>query len=60
MASFEKIIELLAIENIINRLSQLEKEEMIQKLNDLKDVVYPFSDYELIISNLLGLDKMSL
>lgn len=60
MASFEKIVELLAIENIINRLSQLEKNEMIQKLYDLKDVVYPFSDYELIISNLLWMDKMSL
>ncbi len=60
MANFEKIVELLAIENIIERLSVLEKEEMIGKLQDLRDVVYPFSDYEFIISNLLWLDKMSL
>jgi len=60
MVNFDKIIELLAIENIIDRLSILEKEEMISKLHDLSDVVYPFSDYELIISNLLWLNKMSL
>lgn len=47
MAHFEKIVELLAIENIIERLSVLEKQEMIRKLQDLRDVVYPFSDYEL-------------
>jgi len=60
MASFEKIVELLAIENIVNRLSSMEKKEMINKLHDLKDVVYPFSDYEFIISNLLWMNKMSL
>lgn len=60
MTNFEKIVELLAIESIIERLSRLEKEEMIRKLQDLEDLVYPFSDYEFIISNLLWLDKMSL
>jgi hypothetical protein len=60
MTNFEKIVELLAIEDIINRLSSLEKEEMIRKLHNLSDIVYPFSDYEFIISNLLGSDKMSL
>lgn len=60
MTNFEKIVELLAIESIIERLSCLEKEEMIRKLQDLEDLVYPFSDYEFIISNLLWLDKMSL
>lgn len=60
MANFEKIIDLLAIEEIINRLSDLEKEEMIRKLKDLRNIVYPFSDYEFIISNLLWLSKMSL
>lgn len=53
MTNFEKIVELLAIESIIERLSCLEKKEMIRKLQDLEDLVYPFSDYEFIISNLL-------
>lgn len=60
MVNFEKIVELLAIEDIISRLSTLEKEEMIGKLYNVTDIVYPFSDYEFIISNLLGSDKMSL
>lgn len=60
MASFEKIVELLAINDIVNRLSEMEKIEMINKLNDLKDIVFPFSDYEFIISNLLWMSKMSL
>lgn len=46
MANFEKIVKLLAIEDIISRLSSLEKEEMIGKLHDLTNIVYPFSDYE--------------
>jgi hypothetical protein len=52
MATFDKIVKLLDIKNIISRLSQIEKEEIIAKLNELEDV-YPFSDYEFIISNLL-------
>jgi len=59
MSSFENMIELLAIENIIDRLSWMEKDEMINKLQNLENV-YPLSDYEFIISNLLWLNKMTL
>jgi len=53
MTQLNKIIELLNIQNIINKLSNLEKEDMIKKLDNLTISVYPFSDYEFIISNLL-------
>ncbi|MDD3262619.1 MAG: hypothetical protein PHR61_02130 [Candidatus Absconditabacteria bacterium] len=59
MTTFENVIELLAIEEIVNKLSDMEKNDMMSKLRQLKNV-YPFSDYEFVISNLLGLDKMTL
>ncbi|MDD2917236.1 MAG: hypothetical protein PHH70_05315 [Candidatus Gracilibacteria bacterium] len=59
MTTFENIIELLSIHEIIKRLSIMEKNEMIDRLQDLKSV-YPFSDYEFVISSLLGTNKMTL
>lgn len=60
MTNINKIIELLDIQNIIDKLSELEKEEMIERLSSLTSSVFPFSDYEFIISNLLWQWKMSL
>lgn len=60
MTNINKIIELLDIQNIIDKLSELEKKEMIEKLSSLTSSVFPFSDYEFIISNLLWQWKMSL
>lgn len=60
MTKLNKIIELLNIQNIIDKLSNLEKEDMISKLDNLTNSVYPFSDYEFIISNLLWMNKMTL
>lgn len=59
MTTFENIIELLAIEKIIKGLSTMEKNKMLDKLQKLENV-YPFSDYEFIISNLLWIGKMSI
>ena len=60
MTMLSKIIELLNIQKIIDKLSTLEKNDMIWKLENLTFSVYPFSDYEFIISNLLWMGKMTL
>lgn len=59
MATLDKIIDLLAIQKNADKLSQMEKEDMLNWLHDLENV-YPFSDYEFVISHLLGLGKMDL
>jgi hypothetical protein len=59
MISLERIVSILDIPDIVNRFSQMEKQEMIEKLRTLT-IIYPFSEYEFIISTLLGLQKMSL
>ena len=59
MATLNKIIDLLAIQENADRLSQMERQDMLDRLSNLQNV-YPFSDYEFVISYLLGLNKMSL
>jgi hypothetical protein len=58
MVNFERIVSILDISGIVKRLSQMEKEEMVEKLKTLS-IIYPFSEYEFVISTLLGLKKMS-
>lgn len=58
MASFENIVSLLSLETIVTRLSTMEKDEMMNKLIDLTSV-YPFSDYEFVISQLIWMRMMS-
>ena len=60
MTTIDKIVELLEIQDIISKLSEMEKDEMIQRLNSLTNSVFPFSDYEFIISNLLWKWKMTM
>ncbi|GHW02859.1 hypothetical protein AGMMS50249_6450 [candidate division SR1 bacterium] len=55
MVSFAKIIKTLDIFEIIHKLSELEKAEMMKRIEGLD--IYPFSDYEAVISTLLGLRK---
>jgi len=47
------------LEKWINSLSAENREKLKNRLNGLI-FVYPFNEYEFIISNLLGLDKISL
>ena len=47
------------LEKWINSLSAENREKLKNRLNGLF-FVYPFNEYEFIISNLLGLDKISL
>lgn len=59
MINFEKISNLLEINNLINKLSELDKEDMNNQVWDLVHI-YPFNEYEFVISNLLGRWKMNL
>ncbi|MCX6724094.1 MAG: hypothetical protein NT155_02890 [Candidatus Staskawiczbacteria bacterium] len=47
------------IEQLIERLPNNDKEKLRSNLRDLMSV-YPFNEYEYIISNLLGLDRITL
>ena len=47
------------LEKIIDSLSAEDKEKLKNRLEDLISV-YPFNEYEYIISNLLGLGKITL
>ena len=47
------------LEKLINSLSKEDREKLKNRLDDLSSV-YPFNEYEYIISSLLGLQKISL
>ena len=47
------------LEKLVDQLSKSSKENLRNNLKDLISV-YPFNEYEYIISNLLGLDKITL
>lgn len=47
------------LDELIQSLSEKKKEEILSRLNDLVSV-YPFNEYEYIISVLLGMDKLSM
>ncbi len=47
------------LERIVNSLSKKDKDKLTNRLDDLVSV-YPFNEYEFIISSLLGLKKITL
>lgn len=44
---------------LVSELDNLKRDDILQRLDDLVSV-YPFNEYEFLISSLMGYDKISL